>query len=134
MSNRRNNDGVKVLIGVAIGAAIGAALAYFSDAQKRNDFIDDVTDKTARVRDDIKDAYYESKIRARKAKRDLSRYMSDVADEAGQFYDDAIAKAKRFGRKSAEAAEEVIELTKDELEELKEQAKEEAEKLVSKKD
>ena len=133
MSNRRGNDGMKVLVGVAIGAAIGAALAYFSDTQKRNDFIDDVTDKTARVRDDIKDAYYESKIRARKAKRDLSRYMSDMADEAGHFYDDAMAKAKRFGRKGVDAAEEVIELTRDDLEDLKEQAKEEAEKLVGKK-
>ncbi|MDN4754153.1 YtxH domain-containing protein [Porphyromonadaceae bacterium W3.11] len=128
----RNNDGVKVLVGVAIGAAIGAAMAYFSDAQKRNEFVDDVNDRTGRVRDDFKDAYYEGKIRARKAKRDLSRYMADVKDDAGQIYDDVVSSAKTFGKKSKESAEEIIELTEEELSELKAEAREEAEKLAKK--
>lgn len=128
----KNNDGVKVLVGVAIGAAIGAALAYFSDAEKRNDFIDDVNDRSSRVRDDFKDAYYEGKIRARKAKRDLSRYMADVKDDAEHLYGDVLNSAKSFGRKAKNSAEEIVELTQEELSELKAQAREEAERLADK--
>lgn len=129
----RNNDGVKVLIGVAIGAAIGAAMAYFSDAQKRNEFIDDVSDRTDRVRGDLKDAYYEGKIRARKAKRDLSRYMADVKEDAGHMYDDVVSSAKGIGKKAKQEMEEVAELTKEELSNLKDVAREEAEKLAGSK-
>ena len=53
----RNNDGLKLLIGVAIGTAIGAAVAYFSDNKKRNDFIDDMSDYGDKVKSNIKDAY-----------------------------------------------------------------------------
>lgn len=128
----RCNDGMKTLIGVAIGAAIGAAIAYFSDAQRRNDFIDDVNDRTGRMRDDFKDAYYEGKIRARKAKRDLSRYMADVKDDASHLYDDVMSSARSFGRKAKDSAEDIIELTQDELADLKNQAREEAERLANK--
>lgn len=58
----RSNDGVKVLVGIAIGAAIGAALAYFSDSQKRNQFIDDVSDYGGKMKSNVKDAYYLSLI------------------------------------------------------------------------
>lgn len=128
----KNNDGVKVLVGVAIGAAIGAALAYFSDSQKRNNFIDDFNDRTGRVRDDFKDAYYEGKIRARKAKRDLSRYMADVKDDAEHIYGDVINSAKNFGKKAKATSDDLIELTQEELSELKAEAREVAEGLADK--
>lgn len=126
----KNNDGVKVLVGVAIGAALGAALAYFSDSQKRNNFIDDFNDRTGRVRDDFKDAYYEGKIRARKAKRDLSRYMADVKDDAEHIYDDVISSAKNLGKKTKATTEDIVELTQEELSELKAEAREVAEGLA----
>lgn len=126
----KNNDGVKVLVGVAIGAALGAALAYFSDSQKRNNFIDDFNDRTGRVRDDFKDAYYEGKIRARKAKRDLSRYMADVKDDAEHIYDDVISSAKNLSKKTKATTEDIVELTQEELSELKAEAREVAEGLA----
>ncbi|MDD7437232.1 MAG: YtxH domain-containing protein [Bacteroidales bacterium] len=126
----RSNDGVKILIGVAIGTAIGAALAYFSDSQKRNQFIDDVSDYSDKVKNNVKDVYYDGKIRARKAKRDLSRYMADVKDEAGTFYDDMVNSARGLGRKAKHSVEELADLTQEELADLKEAAREEAEKLA----
>lgn len=126
----RSNDGVKVLVGVAIGAAIGAALAYFSDSQKRNQFIDDVSDYGGKMKSNVKDAYYDGKIRARKAKRDLSRYMADVKDEAGALYDDMLSSAKGLGKKAKNSVEELADLTEEELADLKDAAREEAEKLA----
>ncbi|MBR8702400.1 YtxH domain-containing protein [Porphyromonas levii] len=126
----RSNDGVKVLVGIAIGAAIGAALAYFSDSQKRNQFIDDVSDYGGKMKSNVKDAYYDGKIRARKAKRDLSRYMADVKDEAGTLYDDMLSSAKGLGKKAKNSVEELVDLTEEELADLKDAAREEAEKLA----
>lgn len=128
----RNNDGLKLLIGVAIGTAIGAAVAYFSDNKKRNEFIDDMSDYGDKVKSNIKDAYYDGKIRARKAKRDLSRYMADIKDDAGHIYDDVVSSAKNMGKKVKEEAEELADLTAEELSDLKDAAREEAEKLSKK--
>lgn len=128
----RNNNGLKILIGVAIGTAIGAAVAYFSDTKKRNEFIDDMSDYSGKVKSNIKDAYYDGKIRARKAKRDLARYMADIKDDAGHIYDDVIASAKNMGRKVKNEAEELADLTEEELSDLKDAAREEAEKLSKK--
>lgn len=128
----KGNNGTKVFFGVAIGVAIGAAIAYFSDAQKRNEFIDDVADYGEKVKGNLKDTYYEGKIRARKAKRDLSRYMADVKDEAGQIYDDVVSSAKDFGKKAKESAKDLADLTEEELSDLKDAAREEAEKLAKK--
>lgn len=128
MSNKTS----KLLAGLAIGVAVGAIVAYFSDNKRRNDFIDDVTDYGDKVKSNIKDAYYDGKIRARKAKRDLSRYMADIKDEAGHLYDDVVTTAKSVGKKAKESAEELVDLTQEELEDLKETAREEAEKLTKK--
>lgn len=128
MSNKTS----KLLAGLAIGVAVGAIVAYFSDNKRRNDFIDDVTDYGDKVKSNIKDAYYDGKIRARKAKRDLSRYMADIKDEAGHLYDDVVSTAKSVGKKAKESAEELVDLTQEELEDLKETAREEAEKLTKK--
>ena len=119
-------------MGVAIGTAIGAAVAYFSDTKKRNEFIDDMSDYSDKVKSNIKDAYYDGKIRARKAKRDLARYMADIKDDAGHIYDDVIASAKNMGRKVKDGAEELADLTEEELSDLKDAAREEAEKLSKK--
>lgn len=126
------NNGLKLLTGLAIGAAIGAAITYFSDNKKRNEFIDEMSDYSGKVKSNIKDAYYDGKIRARKAKRDLSRYMADVKDEAGQIYDDVVASAKDLGKKAKESAEELADLTEEELADLKDAARQEAEKLAKK--
>ncbi len=126
----KSNDGFNVLLALAIGAGIGAAIAYFSDAQKRNEFIDDMSDYGEKVKGDLKDTYYEGKIRARKAKRDLSRYMADVKDEAGQIYDDVLSSAKDLGRKAKETAKDLSDLTEEELSSLKDAARQEAEKLA----
>lgn len=132
MGNNNGNSGLKVLLGVAIGATIGLAIAYLSNEEKRNKLVDDLSDTTDRVRRDIKDAYYEGKIRARKAKRDLSRYMADVRDDAENFYEETVERVRHLGREGKEKTEEAIEYTKEELAELKAEAIREADKFANK--
>lgn len=127
MSNNRN--GLKVLIGVALGTAIGACIAYFSDEEKRNRFIDDLSDKTERARDELKDAYYEGRIRARKAGRDFSRKFADVKGDAQSAINDAMESARNLGKKGKATFEELSELTKEELEELKKRAQKEGKEI-----
>lgn len=130
MSNR--NNGLKVLIGLAIGTAVGAAIAYLSDEEKRNRFIDDVNDTTGRMGENIKDAYYEGRIRARKAGRDLSRRFSDLKDNASDTFNDVASSAKSFGRKAKDAAVNVAELTEEELANLKDEAVKKSEEIADK--
>ena len=126
----RNNTGLKVLIGLAIGTAVGAAIAYFSDEEKRNKFIDDVNDTTDRLGESIKDAYYEGRIRARKAGRDISRRFADLKDNASSALSEAAESAKAFGRKAKDAAERVAELTEEELANLKDEAIRKSEEIA----
>ncbi len=124
-----NKNGLKVLIGVAIGTAIGACIAYFSDEEKRNKFIDDMSDKAERAGESLKDVYYEGRIRARKAGRDLSRRFADAKEDAQNALNDAMDSALNLGRKSRESFEELAELTKEELEEMKKEALKEGKEI-----
>ena len=128
----RSNNGLKVLIGLAIGTAVGAAIAYFSDEERRNKFIDDVNDTADRFGENIKDAYYEGRIRARKAGRDISRRFADLRDNASSALSEAAESAKNFGRKAKDAAERVAELTEEELAKLKEEAVKKSEEISDK--
>lgn len=127
MSN--NKTGLKVLIGVALGTAVGACIAYFSDDEKRNRFIDDLSDRAERAGDELKDAYYEGRIRARKAGRDISRKFADVKSDAQSAINDAVESARGLGKKGKESFDELAELTKEELEELKKKAQKEGKEI-----
>ncbi|MCI6279006.1 MAG: YtxH domain-containing protein [Bacteroidales bacterium] len=130
MSNR--NNGLKVLIGLAIGTAVGAAIAYLSDEEKRNKLIDDMSDTTDRMGENIKDAYYEGRIRARKAGRDLSRRFADFKDNASSTMSDVAASAKSFRHKAKDAAQNIAELTEEELASLKDEAVKKSEEIADK--
>ena len=116
------NKGTKIAIWVAVGTAVGAAIAYFADEDRRNKFVDNVNDATSRMGESLKDAYYEGRIRARRAGRDISRRFADLKDNASAALSDAAESAKHFGRKAKDAAERVAELTEEELAGLKEEA------------
>lgn len=128
--SKRDNSGWAFALGAAIGTAIGFAVAYLSDDEKRNNLIDDVTDRTDRIRGDIEDAYYEGRIRTRKAKRDLSRYIADVRGDAEGLYEDVKDRARSLGKKAKDTAEDVVEYTKEELDNLKDAASEQMDKLA----
>ncbi|MDO4695805.1 YtxH domain-containing protein [Porphyromonas sp.] len=112
------NDKVKLLLGIAIGTAIGAAIAYLSDDERRGRLIDGVNDATDKVRENIKDAYYETRIRGRKAKRDLARYMADMRGEAEGFYEDVKERAARLARRSEEKCEELADKIEEKYDEI----------------
>lgn len=126
-----NNKGLKIIIGVAIGTAVGAAIAYLSNEERRNRFVDNVNDTTNRVKDDVRDAYYEGRIRARKTGRDLSRYIDGVKGDAQDLYENVLDSASRLGRKTKNVVEDLADLTEDELQSLKEEARKEANDLAN---
>lgn len=133
MSNYDNNKGLKILIGVAIGTAVGAAIAYLSNEDRRNRFIDNMSDTADRVKDDVRDAYYEGRIRARRTGRDLSRYIDGMKGDARDLYDNVVDSATRLGNKTKDIAEDIADLTEEELQNLKEEARREANDLANKK-
>ncbi|SPY35092.1 Gas vesicle protein [Porphyromonas cangingivalis] len=112
------NDKVKLLLGIAIGTAIGAAIAYLSDDERRERLIDGVNDTADKMRENIKDAYYDARIRGRKAKRDLSRYMADMRGEAEDFYEDMKGRASRLARRGEEKFDEVVEKVEEKYDEI----------------
>lgn len=124
-----NRSGVKFLLGVLVGSAIGAAIAYLSDEDRRNQFIDDVSDTADKVRSNVKDAYYEGRIRARKAGRDLSHYVDDLKGDAQDIYSTVKDSASQLGNKVKESAHKLADLTDEELRDLKDEAKEEKDKV-----
>lgn len=114
------NDKVKLLLGIAIGTAIGAAIAYLSDDERRGRLVDGVNDATDKMRENIKDAYYDARIRGRKAKRDLSRYMADMRGEAEDFYEDMKDRAARLARRGEEKYDELAEKIEEKYDEIEE--------------
>lgn len=125
-----NNSGVKFMLGLLVGSAVGAAIAYLSDEGRRNHLIDDVSDTADKVKSNVKDAYYESRIRARKAGRDLSRYVDDIKGDAEDIYSTVKDSASQLGNKVKDSAQKVADLTDEELEDLKAEAKEEKDRLT----
>lgn len=130
-NNYNNSRGLKVLIGVAIGTAVGAAIAYLSNEERRNRFIDNVNDTADRVKGDVRDAYYEGRIRARRTGRDLSRYIDGMKGDARDLYDNVCDSASRMGRKAKDTLEDIADLTEEELRSLKEEARREANDLAN---
>lgn len=127
-----NRSGAKFAIGLLIGSAIGAAIAYFIDSDHRDDFVEGISDAADKVKSNVKDAYYEGRIRARKAGRDFSRYVDDLRGDAEDLYSTVRGSASQLGAKVKETAHKVADLTEEELEDLKSEAKEQKDKLSDK--
>ena len=118
------------MMGLFVGSAIGAAIAYLSDESRRNQPIDDMSDTADKVKSNVKDAYYEGRIRARKAGRDLSHYVDDIKGDAEDIYSTVKDSASQLGNKAKDTAQKVADLTEEELEDLKAEAKEQKDKLA----
>ena len=81
---------VKFGLGIAIGVALGAAIAYFSDKEKRNSFVDDVMTTADKARDSVVEGYYEAKAKynqyRNKLKKEIQEVEEDINLSAGDLY------------------------------------------------
>ena len=72
---------VKFGLGIAIGVALGAAIAYFSDKEKRNSFVDDVMTTADKARDSVVEGYYEAKAKYNHYRNKLKKEIQDVEED-----------------------------------------------------
>ena len=71
---------VKFGLGIAIGVALGAAIAYFSDKEKRNSFVDDVMTTADKARDSVVEGYYEAKAKYKQYRNKLKKEIQEVEE------------------------------------------------------
>ena len=71
---------VKFGLGIAIGVALGAAIAYFSDKEKRNSFVDDVMTTADKARDSVVEGYYEAKSKYNQYRNKLKKEIQEVEE------------------------------------------------------
>lgn len=71
---------VKFGFGIAIGVALGAAIAYFSDKEKRNSFVDDVMTTADKARDSVVEGYYEAKAKYNQYRNKLKKEIQEVEE------------------------------------------------------
>ena len=78
---------VKFGLGIAIGVALGAAIAYFSDKEKRNSFVDDVMTTADKARDSVVEGYYEAKYNQyrNKLKKEIQEVEENIDLSAGDL-------------------------------------------------
>lgn len=72
---------VKFGLGIAIGVALGAAIAYFSDKEKRNSFVDDVMTTADKARDSVVEGYYEAKAKYNQYRNKLKKEIQEVEED-----------------------------------------------------
>lgn len=72
---------VKFGLGIAIGVALGAAIAYFSDKEKRNSFVDDVMTTADKARDSVVEGYYEAKAKYNQYRNKLKKEIQEEVEE-----------------------------------------------------
>ena len=68
-------------LGIAIGVALGAAIAYFSDKEKRNSFVDDVMTTADKARDSVVEGYYEAKAKYNQYRNKLKKEIQEVEED-----------------------------------------------------
>ena len=71
---------VKFGLGIAIGVALGAAIAYFSDKEKSNSFVDDVMTTADKARDSVVEGYYEAKAKYNQYRNKLKKEIQEVEE------------------------------------------------------
>ena len=71
---------VKFGLGIAIGVALGAAIAYFSDKEKRNSFVDYVMTTADKARDSVVEGYYEAKAKYNQYRNKLKKEIQEVEE------------------------------------------------------
>ena len=71
---------VKFGLGIAIGVALGAAIAYLSDKEKRNSFVDDVMTTADKARDSVVEGYYEAKAKYNQYRNKLKKEIQEVEE------------------------------------------------------
>ena len=72
---------VKFGLGIAIGVDLGDAIAYFSDKEKRNSFVDDVMTTADKARDSVVEGYYEAKAKYNQYRNKLKKEIQEVEED-----------------------------------------------------
>lgn len=108
-------NSAKISLGIAIGVALGAAIAYFSDKEKRDSFVDGVVTGADKAKDSLVEAYYEAKNKYYQYRDRLREESSIWRAKAGEMIDEGVEFAQRAGRKAEEKVEEFAEKAKEQL-------------------
>lgn len=79
MSNGSKRSGLA--LGLVIGAAIGAAIAYLSDKDKRETFVDDCLSTADRAKDTLIEEYYNAKAKYEFYRNKLRNKSEEIIEE-----------------------------------------------------
>lgn len=83
----------KFAFGATIGLILGGALVYFSDKEKRKNFVDNVSKTADKAKSSVVEGYYEAKERYEKYRDLLKRKAEEVGESVSDFIEKGSCKS-----------------------------------------